>query len=86
MADKVEKRLGRKRRRREKGNGVGIRTKRKRKGGTKMLKKSAIFISCSVPGLPQYLSGDKIEKNKMDGACSAYGGEDRRIQGFGGET
>jgi len=22
----------------------------------------------------------------MDGACSAYGGEERRIQGFGGET
>jgi len=22
----------------------------------------------------------------MGGACSAYGGEDRRIQGFGGET
>jgi hypothetical protein len=23
--------------------------------------------------LSQYCSGDKIEKNKMDGACSAYG-------------
>jgi hypothetical protein len=22
----------------------------------------------------------------MDGACSAYGGEERHIQGFGGET
>ena len=31
-------------------------------------------------------SGDKIEKNEMSGACSAYGGEERRIQGFGGET
>jgi hypothetical protein len=27
-------------------------------------------------------SGDKIEKNEMGGACSAYGGEERRIQGF----
>ena len=23
----------------------------------------------------------KIEKNEMDGACSTYGGEERRIQG-----
>ena len=29
--------------------------------------------------------GDKIE-NEMGGACSSYGGEERRIQGFGGET
>jgi hypothetical protein len=27
-----------------------------------------------------------IEKNEMGGACSAYGGEERRIKGFGGET
>jgi len=27
--------------------------------------------------------GDKIEKNEMGGACSAYGGEERHIQGFG---
>jgi hypothetical protein len=32
--------------------------------------------------LTQYCSGDKIEKNEMGGACSAYGGEERRIQGF----
>ena len=31
----------------------------------------------------QYCSGDKIEKNEMGRACSAYGGEERRIQGFG---
>ena len=36
--------------------------------------------------LAHYFSGDKIEKNEMDGACSAYGGEERLIQGFGGET
>jgi hypothetical protein len=36
--------------------------------------------------LTQYCLSDKIEKNEMGGACSAYGGEERRIQGFGGET
>jgi len=29
---------------------------------------------------------DKIEKNEMGGACGAYGGEVRRVEGFGGET
>jgi hypothetical protein len=28
--------------------------------------------------LTQYRSGDKIEKNEMCGACSAYGGEEMR--------
>ena len=36
--------------------------------------------------LTQYCSGDKIEKNEMGGACSAYGEEERGIQGFGGVT
>ena len=31
-------------------------------------------------------SEDKFEKNEMGGACSMYGGEERRIQGFGGEA
>jgi len=31
-------------------------------------------------------SGDKIEKNEMDGTCSAYGGEERCVQDVGGET
>jgi len=30
--------------------------------------------------------GGKIEKNEMDGACNKYGGQERCIQGFGGET
>jgi len=30
--------------------------------------------------------GDKIEKNEMGRACSMYEGEERGIQGFGGET
>jgi hypothetical protein len=28
----------------------------------------------------------KIEKNGMSGTCSAYGVEERRTQGFSGET
>ena len=36
--------------------------------------------------LTQYCLGDRIEKNEMGGACSAYGGEERRIEGFCGET
>ena len=31
-------------------------------------------------------TADKIEKNKMGWACSAYGGKERHIQSFGGET
>jgi len=30
--------------------------------------------------------GDKIKKNEMVGTCSAYGGGERCVQGFGGET
>jgi hypothetical protein len=33
----------------------------------------------------KYYAGDQIE-NEMGGACSMYGGKERRIQGFGGET
>jgi hypothetical protein len=54
---------------------------------------SHIIIHClcfapfqSVRLLTQYCSADKIEKNEMGGACSAYGGGERRVQGFGGET
>jgi hypothetical protein len=36
--------------------------------------------------LTQYYSGDKIEKNEMGWSCRAYGGEERCLQGFGGET
>ena len=32
------------------------------------------------------VSSIKMEKNEMGGTCSAYGVEDRNIQGFGGET
>ena len=36
--------------------------------------------------LHKYCSGDKIEKNGMGGAYSPYGGGERCIQDFGGET
>jgi hypothetical protein len=29
---------------------------------------------------------DKIEKNEMGEACGMYGGEEKWIQGFGGDT
>jgi hypothetical protein len=34
----------------------------------------------------KYCASDNMEKSEMGGACSAYGGEERRIQGFDGET
>jgi hypothetical protein len=34
--------------------------------------------------LTQNCVGDKIKKNEMAGAYSVYGGEERRVQGFGG--
>jgi hypothetical protein len=38
----------------------------------------------SVTSVLQYL--DQIEKNEVGGARSTYGGEERVIQSFGGET
>jgi len=35
---------------------------------------------------PLLFGRKKIEKNEIGEACSTYGGEERRIQGFGGET
>jgi len=32
------------------------------------------------------LLGEKVEKSEMGGACSAYGGEEMCLQGFGVET
>jgi len=37
-----------------------------------------------IPVIP--FSGSNQQKNEMGGACSAYGGEERCVQGFGGET
>ena len=36
--------------------------------------------------LTQYCAGDEIEKNETVGARRAFGGEEWRVQGFGGET
>ena len=36
--------------------------------------------------LTQYCAGGKIEKNEMGGACGAYRGGQRCVQGFGGEA
>jgi hypothetical protein len=36
--------------------------------------------------LTQYRAGDNIKKNYMGWAYSAYGGGERSVQGFGGET
>ena len=36
--------------------------------------------------LTQYFAGGKIEKNEMGGACGAYGGGERCVQGSAGEA
>jgi len=46
---------------------------------------SVLLCMSDIP-FTKYYSGDRIEKNEMGGSCSTYGGEDRCIQGFGGET
>jgi hypothetical protein len=42
-------------------------------------------LLCSVL-LTKYYSCDQIKRNEMGGACSAYGRQERCVQGFGGET
>jgi hypothetical protein len=34
----------------------------------------------------EYSSGDQIIENDVGGALCMYGGDDRRIEGFGGES
>ena len=41
------------------------------------------YILCYVAAS---CSGDHIKKNGIGGTCSTYGGYQRCIQGFGGET
>jgi len=36
--------------------------------------------------LTQYCASDQINTNEMGEACSAHGGEGRRMKCFGGET
>jgi hypothetical protein len=47
---------------------------------------SILLIVYSLVLITKYYLGNKIEKNEMGGACSTYGGKDRCIQDFGGET
>jgi hypothetical protein len=35
---------------------------------------------------PKYYSDDQIKKNEIGGACGTYGGQERCIHYFGGET
>ena len=46
---------------------------------------STLFI-LSVLMNVQYCASDKIQKIEMGRACGVYGGGERRVQGFGGET
>jgi len=62
------------------GEYLGLRGKRYQGSGEKYIMRSLMI--CTT----QYCSGDEIEKNEMDGACSTYGGEERRMQGFGWES
>ena len=41
---------------------------------------NVLYCSSSI------FASDKIKKNEMGGACGAYGGGERRVQGFCGET
>jgi hypothetical protein len=50
-------------------------------GGENLIMRSFMILL-----LTHYCADDKIEKNEMGGACSAYGGKKRRVQDFGGET
>jgi hypothetical protein len=40
------------------------------------------FVQCFFP----YHSGDEVKKTEMGRTCGTYGGEERCIQGFSGET
>jgi hypothetical protein len=36
--------------------------------------------------LTKYYSGDEVKKTEMGRTCGTYGGEERCMQGFSGET
>ena len=50
------------------------------------LQEHALVLRYTCIGCLLQISVVKIEKYEMGVACSAYGAEERRIQGFGGET
>jgi hypothetical protein len=41
-----------------------------------------LYVLNSLPSIVRVIKS----RSEMGGACSAYGGGDRRVQGFGGET
>jgi len=45
-----------------------------------------LLILYKLYSSPNIVGGYKIKKNKMGGACSAYGGGEGRVQVFNGET
>jgi len=53
-------------------------------------KKGRLPIKYFIYSIPKINNSNtfqpKIEKNEIGWACSAYGGEERCIQGFGGDT
>jgi hypothetical protein len=51
---------------------------------TMILKKCSLLAS--YQWLPYIYHHLMIKLNEMGGACSTYGGEERCVQGFGGET
>jgi hypothetical protein len=50
------------------------------------MEKTTYWVAEYFIHLTQYFSGDKIEKNEMGRAYSAYGGGEKRVEDFGGET
>ena len=54
--------------------------------GRSVMQTTHLVTRLRIIRIQNYCSGDKFEKNEMGGECSAYGREERRIQGFGGEA
>jgi hypothetical protein len=57
--------------------------------GNGALDTSLKYVSTFSIGLlfhSKYHSGDQVKKTEMGRACGTYGGEERCIQGFSGET
>jgi hypothetical protein len=52
-------------------------------GEWRKLQKQGAFLSVL---LNQYFSGNKIENNKMGGACSMHGKKESCVKVFGGQT
>jgi hypothetical protein len=56
---------------------------------TPHFKRFKVFLFSAVSEyllLTKYHSGDQVKKTEMGRTCGTYGGEERCIQGFNGET